>query len=341
MSSIRAESEYIDIDIDPVTKERQKKKANKQTVRALQSRKRFLASSLLSSDALQKHLHTHVPAARRRLARNHSQQTQQNPISDPSPLLQTANVHAQTNQHRIAFSTTTFPFRDRDAGRLLGVRIDVCTRGGRFVKPYYVLLRRVAGPEGHSHEGGDAKLLQVHRHTIPAFISMQRLERIYLPLPTGDDDANEDESLLKPWKAKSRSRRQNLASFVRVLRRSLTAWHLRQDAVVHLRERLGVRPDLDDEGEGEENGSKKDDKWALPENNLGLVSLGPTTLEARYIRLEWEDGRVGRFKVSDSGRVERAVVIGDRGRDKALESVLTDGQARVEDVVDSLIADVQ
>lgn len=207
------------------------------------------------------------------------------------------------------------------------------------MKPYYVLLKR-AGPEGQGQGQGegeeeDAKRLRVHRHTIPAFIPMQRLERVYLPFATGDE--NEDDAL-KPWKTKPRP--QNLASFIRVLRKSLTAWHLRQDAVVHLRERLGVRPsDPEDDPDGDQDGKRAgEDKWTLPDNDIGLVSLGPTTLEARYIRLEWEDGRVGRFKVSDSGRVERAVVIGDRGRDKGLESVLTDGEGRVEDVVDRLFA---
>lgn len=207
------------------------------------------------------------------------------------------------------------------------------------MNPYYVLLKR-DGAEGEDQ--GDTKRLRVHRHTIPAFVPMKRLQRIYLPLSTtgdedGDGDRNEEETL-KPWKTKPR-RNQNLASFVRVLRRSLTAWHLRQDAVVHLRERLGVPSDQDGGQDGNQGGKEdQDDKWTLPDNDLGLVSLGPTTLEARYIRLEWDDGRVGRFKVSDTGRVERAVVIGDRGRDKGLESVLTDGQGRVEDVIDRLLA---
>ena len=183
---------------------------------------------------------------------------------------------------------------------------------------------------------------------------MQRLERVYLPIPASDagqaGQEEEDEELnLKPWKRKQKpnnsNRRQDLHAFVRALRRELVAWQLRRDAIGFLREKLGVRTQDHHETDATDTASpsnqnifsdEKGDGW-LPINSMGLVSLAPTALEARYVRLEWEDGRAGRFKMSNTGIVERAVVIGDRGRDKVLESAMTGGDARVEGVLDRLM----
>ncbi|RHZ44392.1 uncharacterized protein CDV56_103260 [Aspergillus thermomutatus] len=282
-------------------------------IRNLQRRRRLLTSSLLSSDNFQKRLKAHQAAAA------------PTPISsltdEVSPLVQAADKHAELNHHRVAFSTTTFPFKDpsphSDHPNLLGVRIDICGRNGRFTKPYYVLLRR-AGT-------GEERRLQVHRHTIPAFIPIEKLERVYLPVPPSQESAEED-APLKPWKG--RVRKQDLRGLVRELRRQLVAWHLRVDAVSMLREDLGGVRD------GSVGGGV--DESRLEPNDLGIVSVSPTALEATYVRLEWEDGRVGRFKLSDTGIIERAVIIGDRGRDKRLEAVFTGGDGRVETLLDRL-----
>ena len=231
------------------------------------------------------------------------------------------------------------------------MRIDICARNGRFAKPYYVLLKRVPGTT-EGKQGKQQRRLRVHRHTIPAFISMQRLERVYLPIPASDAGQagqEEDEELnLKPWKRKQKSnnnRKQDLHAFVRALRRELVAWQLRRDAIGFLREKLGVPAHNQDETDANDTASasnqnifseEKGDGW-LPINSMGLVSLAPTALEARYVRLEWEDGRAGRFKMSNTGIVERAVVIGDRGRDKVLETAMTGGDGRVEGVLDRLM----
>jgi central kinetochore subunit Mal2/MCM21 len=211
---------------------------------------------------------------------------------------------------------------------LLGVRIDVCVRGGRFAKPYYVLLRRerVSGEK-------DVRL-RVHRHTVPAFIDLVRMEGVYLPFPPGTGRAEGEESGSGSdgegeWEmgkgAKGR-RRQDLRGFVRELRRELVAWHLRGDAVELLREKLGLSEDaLIDPAER-----------LSPEARGGIVALAATAVEARYVRLEWEDGRVGRFKLSNAGFVERAVVIGDDGRDKQTEDTMTGGGGRVETLLERL-----
>ena len=217
-----------------------------------------------------------------------------------------------------------------------------------------MLLKWVPGTT-EGKQGKQQRRLRVHRHTIPAFISMQRLERVYLPIPASDagqaGQQEEDEELnLKPWKRKQKSknnRKQDLHAFARALRRELVAWQLRRDAISFLREKLGVptpnhhEPDANDTASASASNQnifseEKGDGW-LPINSMGLVSLAPTALEARYVRLEWEDGRAGRFKMSNTGVVERAVVIGDRGRDKMLESAITGGDGRVEGVLDRLM----
>ncbi|EAW09318.1 uncharacterized protein ACLA_035210 [Aspergillus clavatus NRRL 1] len=289
-------------------------------LRNLQRRRRLLTSSLLSSENLHKRLKAHQAAST------------PTPLSslteDVSPLVQAATKHTQSNHHRVAFSTTTFPFKDpsphADQPNLLGVRIDICRRDGRFAKPYYILLRRLPGAE---------KRLRVHRHTIPAFIALEKLERVYLPVPSSDvdevggggDAEAEAETALKPWKR--RAGKQDLRGLVREVRRQLVAWHLRLDAVEMLKEDLGGVDGLDGGGGGGDR---------LEPNDLGIVSMAPTAREATYVRLEWDDGRVGRFKLSSSGIVERAVVIGDGGRDRKLEGVFTGGNGRVETLLERL-----
>lgn len=283
---------------------------------------------------------------------------------DISPLVRAAGSHTQLNHHRIAFSTTTFPFKDpspttdadgEDSKNLLGVRIDVCVRNGRFTKPYYILLRKTrAEPE---KEGQSTIRLRIHRHTIPAFIPVERLERIFLPNPPrvlGDADGNgssENGGVEPQLKKKPNTPvpKQNLPGLTREIRRQLVSWHTRLDAVHYLREQIGiVRRDADaytDDGDdgpwdrdllndvGFDSG---DGDTRLRKNEFGIASFSPTALEAAYIRIEWEDGRVGRFKISNSGLVERAVVIGDGGRDKALEATLTRGDRKVLTVLDRL-----
>lgn len=245
------------------------------------------------------------------------------------------------NHHRIAFGATAFPFKDpsptASATKLLGIRIDVCARNGRFAKPYYVLLRQENSMAG----SGSAKILKVHQHTVPSFISLAKLEGLYLSQSgashgNGDRDGlsdGEDEPAdLRDLRKKSgrATRKQDLRGFVRELRRELVAWHMRVDAVDFLREKLGLVGD---------NGEPRPFDVS-PDRDTGIVSLAAAALEARYVRLEWVDGRVGRFRLSNAGIVERAVVIGDEGRDKKTEDAMTGGGGRVEMLLDRLTVDV-
>lgn len=219
------------------------------------------------------------------------------------------------------------------------MRIDVCARNGRFAKPYYILLQH---ERSRAPGSGSTKVLKVHRHTVPGFISIAKLESVYLPRrgvsrDNGDGDGegssgeDEDAEPAKPWKKSGGStRKQDLRGFVRELRRELVAWHMRVDAIDFLREKLGLV------GEG----GKSLPFDVSPDRDTGIVSLAAVAVEARYVRVEWVDGRVGRFKLSNVGVVERAVVIGDEGRDKKGEDAMTGGDGRVETILDRLRVDV-
>ncbi|KAN0074240.1 Cenp-O kinetochore centromere component domain containing protein [Elaphomyces granulatus] len=274
-------------------------------IKNLRNRHRLLSASLLSSSYVRDCIQSHP-----------SIETD----GDVSPLVVSAGKHRESNYHRIAFSATTFPFKDPSphagAPHLLGVRIDVCSWDGKFEKPYYVLLHR---------ENTEDRRLRVHRHTIPAFISIERLEQKYLPPPLPEPDGEHEAS--KPWK----NRKQDLPALVRHLRRELAAWHLRRAAIEWLRQRLGFF----DEGE-EDQESLTSRAVTHVARQTGIVSLVPVTLEARYARLEWDDGRVGRFKISNSGLVERAVVIGDHGRDMHTEAAMVSGDRRIETILERL-----
>lgn len=243
--------------------------------------------------------------------------------TDVAPVVLESGKHAQSNNHRIVFSTTTFPFKDpsphTESPDLLGIRIDVCLRDGSFTKPYYLLLKRA---------GENRKALQLHRHTIPVFIPLQQLARKYLPGPQSGD-AN---VALKPWK----KRRQDLRKLVQELRRELVAWHLRRDAVAFLQEELGItNNNTGEESQTEPGLAQRDPNSASWK--LGISSVSPTSIEARYVRLEWRDGRAGRVKLSNRGLIERAVIIGDEGRDKAIETAIVGGDGRVENLVQRLL----
>lgn len=200
--------------------------------------------------------------------------------------------------------------------------MDVCGRDGRYVQPYYLLLKKVPGKE---------KRVRVHRHTIPGFISLEKIERIYLPCPgfspgTGEDEDEDEAAMMKPWKGKKGSRRkQDLRGFIREVRRELVAWQLRRDALDLLKERLGLEDGSEDAGERQ------------LADSLGIASLSATALDARYFRLLWEDGGLGLLRVSNAGIVDRAVVMDDAGRNKGLELALTGGDGRVESLLDRLM----
>ncbi|EFR02450.1 hypothetical protein MGYG_05444 [Nannizzia gypsea CBS 118893] len=273
--------------------------AVREEIRKLTARRQILSASLLSSSTVRNSLESHLLS--------------QVDSGAPSAIVESGR-HAETNHHRIVFSTTSFPFKDpsphTDSPELLGVRIDVNVRDGTFVKPYYLLLRRT---------GDERKSLQIHRHTIPVFIPLKHLEQKYLPGQAPNDDSD---GLLKPWKRK----KQNLKGLVRELRRELVTWHLRRDVIILLQEQLGIL-DL----------NSNDIPTSTPAHKLGILSVAAASIEARYIRFQWQDGRIGRVKVCNRGLVERVIIIGDNGRDKITETTIAGGDFRAEGIVQRLL----
>ncbi|RAH42368.1 uncharacterized protein BO95DRAFT_475953 [Aspergillus brunneoviolaceus CBS 621.78] len=334
------ETESLDSEISTIRAELQ----------TLHHRRRILTNSLLTSRPLQRLAKSQSQSQSQ--SQSPSQTTATAPRSsqkwtDLSPLLHTSALHADLNHYRIAFSTTAFPFTDpspspvpSEANKsLIGLRIDICARDGSYVKPYYILLRK-------GRRGGEDGVLYVHRHTVPPVVDVGALERVYLPRAGGDaarGEEGEGGEQLKPWK-RSPTKKQNLKGFLREVRRQLVVWHVRCDGVRYLRERLGIvrRGEGQDADADEENGVWERDVLAeepnqeskIARNDLGIVALGATALEAVYVRVEWVDGRVGRFKISNAGLVERAVVMGDTGRDKLMEAVMTGGNGRLETLLD-------
>lgn len=244
-------------------------------------------------------------------------------------MMNDAHKHRDTNYHRLAFSTTLFPWKDpnpyNESPNLLGLRIDVCERNGTFAKPYYVLFQKETEKSTSAPGQRSSLSFSIYRHTIPPFIPMEKLAHRYLPQarPSRRQGAVDDE--IETAKIKAKMRKQDLNAFVRHLRKELAAWYARRDSIAWLQERLGVA-----------DVTEKDAVRNQRTNPAQLVSLAATSIESRYVKLEWTDGRVGRFKVSNSGLVERAVVIGEKGRDKRTELILMGGDRRVESLVDRL-----
>lgn len=178
-----------------------------------------------------------------------------------------------------------------DDGRVLGIRIDVSS-AGRFARPYYVMLNKpFAGEE----------LLRVHRHTVPPCIPLAALAARYLPVP----------KLLGEDNGKGRAR-QDVGRFVRSLRKQIVAYQNRTTAIKGLRKEFR----LDDEREKGRKGKERE---------RVIVDISAADAEAKQVRIEWVDGRVGRCVIGESGNVEKCVVIGEQGRDWEVERRILGG----------------
>jgi central kinetochore subunit Mal2/MCM21 len=166
----------------------------------------------------------------------------------------------------------------------------------------------------------DGGQLRVHRHTIPPFIPLRDMEEKWLPVVEEEEEASNKST---------ESRRQDLQRLVQEVRAELVSWHARSDAIEFVREGLGLNEQGD--GDGEEGDSE-----SLFVNESSIKSVAATSLEVRYVRIQWAGGAVGRLKLSNEGLVERAVVLGEEGREKRLENMLVEGPARVEDLAQRL-----
>lgn len=227
-------------------------------------------------------------------------------------LVQKQSTRNLENVYRACAGITAYKVKDPDPcavddGNVLGVRIEVSIRA-RFIETYHVLFNR----PNVAH----ANVLKIHKHTIPPCIPLQPLANKWLPMAK---------------KSAEEPKEQDLVKFGRHLRKELVSWHLRLDALEKLRrdanlpketvprEGPEVEPPVgmvlnafasDDEDSEEEESS---DEHAAP---LRISRIDADTA-VREITIGWSNGRVGIFKVTKDGEVERSVV---RAKDGSRES---------------------
>jgi central kinetochore subunit Mal2/MCM21 len=124
------------------------------------------------------------------------------------------------------------------------------------------------------------------------------------------------------------TRKQDLHGLVSRVRYDLVNWHLRRDAVAWIREELGLKYSVRDAGVRDQDVEKpgrtpdaqeEDSDVEMSDEDSGVgkfnvESLDCPQVDARQIRIIWSDDRLGRLKISDDGRIEKAVVFGDGNR---------------------------
>ena len=186
-----------------------------------------------------------------------------------------------------------------DGGKVLGVRIEVMNRA-KFIRPYYVLLNRPYG---------DSRGLRVHRHTVPPCIPLSGLAARYLPPPAKADDGEQQRS----------AKKQDLARFVRTLRREIVRYHNRIAVIADLRKAVGL------------DAKKKKGRKSLDESPL--LDISAADPEAKQVKVEWRDGRTGRLIIGDDGEVVKLLVFEGKSRDRdATRELLGEGTTRLEDL---------
>ncbi|OBT71874.1 hypothetical protein VF21_10564 [Pseudogymnoascus sp. 05NY08] len=230
--------------------------------------------------------------------------------TDNNPLHSVASSNSEKqlayNQeclYRICSGVTTFKVKDPDPcsidnGAVLGIRIEAF-QSGRYIRPYYVFLNR---------HHPDSSAWRVHRHTVPPCIPLDSLADQYLPAPTQSGD------LLKGPK-------QALPRFVKALRAHIVGYHNRITVIARMRRAFGLSGN---KGQGDER-------------ELIFSDIAAADAEAKHIRLEWMDGRIGRAVVSSKGRILKCVVIGEDGRDRTTERAVLGGGGRIEGMTERLL----
>ncbi|PSN58727.1 hypothetical protein BS50DRAFT_595214 [Corynespora cassiicola Philippines] len=221
-------------------------------------------------------------------------------------------AHAQRarnteNAYRACAGLTAFKVQDPDpnavdAGRVLGVRVNVPVPGG-FAEMYYVLLNR-----------GEGGRLRVHRHTVPACVALALLVQRWL----GGGEGKGGE--------------QDLVRFGRTLRRELVGWHLRKEVVRKLREEAGLKDGDGDQKEEESHSvgvvlnafvsddedEEDDDEAEWQSGPVRIIDI-EADMGVREVKVSWSDGRVGIMKVTKDSEIDRVVVSDQHGsRDMAL-----------------------
>lgn len=231
--------------------------------------------------------------------------------------LEKQQAYNQQCTYRVCAGITTFRVRDPDPnavnnGTVLGIRIEVMTRS-KFIRPYFVFLNHPYTGSGHKE-----RFWRVHRHTVPPCIPFNGLANRYLPAPKATGNSVADGEEARPEK------RQNLSRFVRTLRREIVRYHNRLAVMADMRKTLGL------------DGKRKDAKEVAERCRIYAISAADN--EAKQIRIDWKDGRCGRLVLNDDGEVVKAVVFGDRGRDREVTRELLSSGKRLEDIAQKLAA---
>lgn len=145
---------------------------------------------------------------------------------------------------------------------------------------------------------------------MPPCIPLAALAERYLPTPSQSGDA-----LKTP--------QQNLSRFVKALRAQVASYHNRVAVIAGMRKSFGL-----DAKKGVDKGKGRE---------LTISDVSAADAEARQIRLEWMDGRIGRAVMGPKGVVLKCVVIGEEGRDRTTERAVLGGDGRIEGVADRLL----
>ncbi|MCJ1396249.1 hypothetical protein MMC18_009138 [Xylographa bjoerkii] len=265
----------------------------RQQIQNLTHRRAALTAALLSS-----------PSSQALLARARAQPTPSPHISTLEKRIKEQQRQNVQNSYRMCAGATMFEGRDPDPnavddGRIVGVRIEIFNR--RLADLFHFLEgTRTFRPPYYlllNRPNPASPSLRIHRHTIPQCIPLQYLASRFLSM-----SVLSDETLPEP---------QNLARLVRDLRRELMSYHLRQDAIVTLGESANTELD------GGQRNLVKEVKAVDAEN--------------RDVRIEWEDGTVGRLAVDNNGNLQKVVVLDDgksrrREKERSILSAKTIGK---------------
>ena len=70
-----------------------------------------------------------------------------------------------------------------------------------------------------------------------------------------------------------------------------------------------------------------------------IADISAADAEAKQVRIEWVDGRIGRAIVGEKGEVLKCVVVGEEGRDYGMERRIVGegGLGRMEGIADRLL----
>ena len=146
-----------------------------------------------------------------------------------------------------------------------------------------------------SDEGEERKgLLRIHRHTIPPSIPLPALASRYLPSGKGASAMGSGDG----------AKTQDLSRFTRALRREIIGYHNRVQIIKNLRKEFKLDEKVGRKGKGRER---------------VIADISAADAEAKQVRIEWVDGRIGRAVVGDKGEVKKCVIIGEDGRDRENE----------------------